>query len=116
MRKTINSSQLNTIDGELQAPQVDDNSADYKLEMVGLFRDGKVKQARELICKQVRTDEYEDIYRWLYNNLEFFGKTEDQRDEAIIIIRNGLVKHGQIADPEINLSATLVELELLTKQ
>ena len=27
-----------------------------------------------------------------------------------------LVKHGQIADPEINLSATLVELELLTKQ
>ena len=116
LRKTINSSQLNTIDGELQAPQVDDNSADYKLEMVSLFRDGKVKEARQLICKQVRTDEYEDIYRWLYNNLEFFGKTEDQRDEAIIIIRNGLVKHGQIADPEINLSATLVELELLTRQ
>ena len=45
-----------------------------------------------------------------------FFKTEDQRDEAIIIIRNGLVKHGQIADPEINLSATLVELELLTRQ
>ena len=42
-------------------------------------------------------------------------KTEEQQDEAIIIIRNGLVKHSQIADPEINLSATLIELESIKK-
>ena len=45
-------------------------------------------------------------------NLEFWGE-EDKQDEAILIIRNGLVKHGMIADPEINLSATLIELEKL---
>ena len=48
------------------------------IKKVGFDSDGKVREARELICKQVRTDEYEDIYRWLYNNLEFFGKTEDR--------------------------------------
>ena len=51
----------------------------------------------------------------MYRNLDFWGQTEEQQDEAIIIIRNGLVKHSQIADPEINLSATLIELEGIKK-
>ena len=83
--------------------------------MVSLFKQGKLKTARNLICKQVRTDEYEDIYKFLYRNLDFWSSNPDTQDEAIIIIRNGLVKHGQIADPEINLSATLIELEQLPR-
>ena len=78
--------------------------------MIALFREGNVKEARKLICEQVSLEEYEDVYRVLYRNLEFWGE-EDKQDEAILIIRNGLVKHGMIADPEINLSATLIELE-----
>ena len=89
-----------------------DSTEDYKLAMVALFREGKVKEARKLICEQVTLEEYEDVYRFLYRNLEFWGE-EDKQDEAILIIRNGLVKHGMIADPEINLSATLIELEKL---
>ena len=83
--------------------------------MVALFREGKYKEARKLICSQASLEEYEDIFRFMYRNLDFWGQTEEQQDEAIIIIRNGLVKHSQIADPEINLSATLIELEGIKK-
>ena len=34
----------------------------------------------------------------------------EQQDQAIVIIRNGLVNHNAVADVEINLSATLIEL------
>jgi hypothetical protein len=46
----------------------------------------------------------------MYNNLELWGKTVEQQDQAITIIRNGIVNIPLIADQEINLSATLVEL------
>lgn len=112
LRKTINSIQMCVTDSKLHAPNKDDaNEADYRLQMVALFREGKYKEARKLICSQASLEEYEDIFRFMYRNLDFWGNTEDKQDEAIIIIRNGLVKHGQIADPEINLSATLIELE-----
>jgi len=112
LRKTINSIQMCVSEGKLEKPnRADANEADYRIEMVALFREGKMKQARNLICSQASLEEYEDIFRFMYRNLDFWGKTEDKRDEAIIVIRNGLVKHGQIADPEINLSATLIELE-----
>ena len=116
LRKTINSIQMCVADSKLHAPSKDDaNEADYRLQMVALFREGKYKEARKLICSQASLEEYEDIFRFMYRNLDFWGQTEEQQDEAIIIIRNGLVKHSQIADPEINLSATLIELEGIKK-
>jgi len=43
-----------------------------------------------------------------------WGKTPEQQDEAILIIRKGLVSHVSCADAEINLSATLVELSQIS--
>ena len=51
----------------------------------------------------------EEVFVWLYNNLDIFGSEENQ-DKAILIIKQGLVDHTLIVDPEINLSATLVKL------
>ena len=48
----------------------------------------------------------------MYRNLELWGSSELQQDQAIVIIRDGIVKSVSCADPEINLSATLVELQL----
>jgi len=111
LRKTINNVQLNCTDNKLIIPEQTDDASDYKIEMITLFKAGNIKEARRLICNQIRQDEYEDIFKFLYRNLEFWGNSSDKQDEAIVIIRNGLVKHGMIADPEINLSATLIELE-----
>jgi len=52
----------------------------------------------------------EDVFRWMYDNLELFSDSQEGQDSAIVIIKNGLVNHSFVADPEINLSATMVEL------
>lgn len=110
LRKTINNVQMAVVDSELKPAEQSDQDTGWRIKMVDLFKAGQVREARKLIIANCRTDEYEEMYRWLYRNVEFFGNTEDKQDEAIIVIRNSMVKHTQVADPEINLSATLIEL------
>jgi hypothetical protein len=54
----------------------------------------------------------EEIYRWLYDNVEIFGD-EYMQDKAILKIKQGLVDHTLVSDPEINLAATLINLQYL---
>ena len=54
----------------------------------------------------------EEIYRWLYDNIELFGDAEKQ-DQAVLTIKQGLVDHTLVVDPEINLAATLIRLARL---
>jgi len=113
LRKCINMVQMNSVDGVLQKPQEGDTGeADYKIEMVELFKAGKINQARKLVCSQVRPDEVEDIYKWMYDNITLFGD-EKKQDDAILIIKQGLVDHTLVADPEINLAATMIRLARL---
>jgi DNA polymerase III delta prime subunit len=111
LRKTINTVQQNVVGGVLSNAEDVQSTNDWRLNMVALFRDGKIKAAREWIIKNATPDEFEGIYTFLYQNLEFFGSTSDQQDEAVIIIRDGIIKHGQVADIEINLAATMIQLE-----
>lgn len=114
LRKCINMVQQNVTDSKLMKPDAgDDNVADYKIEMVELFKKGNIKAARKLLCASARPEEYEDIYRWMYDNLDLFGADDDTKDQALLIIKQGLVDHTLIADPEINLSAVLVKLARL---
>ena len=102
--------QMNSVDGKLVEPQKSDTGdADYKLEMVELFKKGEISKARKLVCSQARPDEIEDIYKWLYDNIDLFGD-EEKQESAILIIKQGLVDHTLVADPEINLAATLIRL------
>jgi len=111
LRKCLNLAQMNTVDGALQNPKDTDNSsADYKLAVVDLFKEGKIREARKLLCSQVRPEEMEELFRWMYDNLELWSDTEEGQDKAVLVIRQGMVNHSLVSDPEINLSATLVEL------
>jgi len=112
LRKCINMIQQNvTEDNGLASPTSDaDAASDYKIEMVELFKKGKIKEARTVLCGRIRPEEIEDVYTWMYQNLDLFGDTEEKKDSALLIIKQGLVDHTLIADPEINLSATLVKL------
>ena len=114
LRKCINMVQQNVNEGKLLTPTAGDSGAgDYKIDMVELFKKGKIKEARTLLCGRARPEEMEEIYTWMYNNLDLFGKTEEQKDQALLVIKQGLVDHTLIADPEINLAATLVKLARL---
>jgi DNA polymerase III delta prime subunit len=110
LRKCINSVQMNSMDGKLHRPEKSDaGEADYKFEMVELFKAGKIADARKLVCSQARPEEMEDIYRWLYDNITIFGDDAKQ-EKAILIIKQGLVDHTLVSDVEINLAATLIRL------
>lgn len=110
LRKCTNFLQQNCIDGKLRSPSSEDSGiADYKIEMVELFKMGRYQEARKLLCGRARQDEMEGIYRWLYDNLELFGDA-DRQDKALLIIKQGIVDHTLVIDPEINLAAVLVKL------
>jgi len=114
LRKCINTVQQNVNqDNALVAPRSIEGTADYKIEMVELFKKGKIREARTLVCAKARPEEMEEIYRWMYDNIELFGKTDDTMDQAIIIIKQGLVDHTICADSEINLASTLIKLARL---
>jgi DNA polymerase III delta prime subunit len=115
LRKAINTVQMRSTSDRLEATQIEDAESDYKLAMVDLFRQGRLREARNLIIKQISLEEYTDMYRFMYRNLDLWGSDEDTKDQALLLIRKGLVNHGLVADPEINLSATFVELERLTR-
>lgn len=111
LRKCINNLQMASVDSKLMAPrEASGSTADYRLKMVDLFKAGQITAARKVACANVRPDEMEEMFRWMYDNLQLWSKTDEGQDKAIIVIRNGLVNHALVADPEINLSATLVEL------
>jgi hypothetical protein len=104
---------MNSLDGKLHTPEKGDTGdADYKIEMVALFKAGKISEARKLVCSQARPEEMEEIYRWLYDNVAIFGD-EPTQNKAILIIKQGLVDHTLVSDPEINLAATLIRLASL---
>jgi replication factor C small subunit len=111
LRKCLNLLQPNSQLGQLQPPGAADKSArDWKLECVDLFKKGRIREARTLLCQSSTPEEAEDIFRWMYDNLDLWGSTPEQQDQAIVIIRNGLVSNNAVTDVEINLSATLIEL------
>ena len=111
LRKCINSVQAASNSGTLIAPNADSASvSDYRLAAAELFKSGRVRDGRKLLCSQVQADEIEDCFRWMYDNLDLWSTDPVLQDRAIVIIRNGLVNHGMVADTEINLSATLCEL------
>lgn len=117
LRKCINLVQQNVQEGILLAPSKGDanSSSDYKVKMVELFKAGKIQDARKLLCTSARPEEMEEIYRWLYDNLDLLGKDEETKDSAVLIIKQGLVDHAICADAEINLASVLIKLSRLQK-
>jgi replication factor C small subunit len=111
LRKCINLLQQNVKDGKLRTPQKKDSGGkDYLHDMANLFRAGRYVEARTLVVSQAQPEEYGEIYRFLYQNLDLWGDDDSQQNEALLLIRDGLVKHGLVADVEINLAATIASL------
>lgn len=109
LRKGINLIQKQSVNGKLIQEQIS-NDSDKMVSVVKLLKLRKIKEARELLCKNIRPDEMDEIFRWMYDNLDLWGETDEQKDKAIIIIRDAIVHSVSIADPEIHISATMVEL------
>lgn len=111
LRKCLNLLQANSTSGKLVMPNNNDQSVkDWRLDAVALFKAGKTTEARKLICSQAGNEDIEGMFRWMYDNLELWSNDIHKQDQAIVIIRNGYASIPLVADQEINLSATLIEL------
>lgn len=111
LRKCLNLCQQNSVTGNLITPGATDRAVgDWRLNCVDLFKQGRTREARVLLCQSSTPEEADDIFRWMYDNLDLWAQDPERQDQAIIIIRNGLVNVPMVADQEINLSATLSEL------
>ena len=112
LRRCLHMIQKKSVTGVLIKPN-DDNSLDVKdwrLDAVEMFKAGRIHDGRRLICTQASMEDMDSVYRWMYDNLSIWSSTPEGQDEAILAIRKGLVNVPLVADQEINLSATLVEL------
>jgi len=113
LRKCLNQLQVNSSGGKLLKPQAEGSSEhELLLEATQLFKAGKIMDARQQLMQYIAMypTRIEDTYKWMYDNLDLWGKSNEKRDASIIIIRNGLANLPLVGIPEISLAATLVEL------
>jgi replication factor C small subunit len=114
LRKCMNLLQENSITGTLLKPSGSAQSTqDWRFNAVDLFKQGRILDARKVICSQATSEDMDSVYRWMYDNLELWSSEPEKQDLAIVIIRNALVNVPLVADQEINLSACLCELAQL---
>lgn len=113
LRKCLNQLQVNSSTGKLLAPQGGSSGENELLvEATNLFKSGKVLEGRQQLMQYIALypTRIEDTYKWMYDNLDLWGKEQEKKDASIIIIRNGLANLPLVGIPEISLAATLVEL------
>ena len=112
IRKIVNMLQQNSVDGKLEAIAAEREAEDYKFKLLELIERSKWQDARVLACANVPAEEWEDVYRFLYDNLHKSPSYEDPNkwEAGIVIIAEHLYKHTSVADPEINAAAMFIRL------
>ena len=113
IRKIINSLQQNSIDGQLLPPHFEGEAGDYKFKLLDLLERNKWNDARKLLCSSVSSDEWENVYRFMYENLNrvpTFQNDREKWEEAILIVAEHLYKNALVSDQEINMAACLIRL------
>lgn len=112
VRAVVNNLQLNTIDGKLLPFSQGSGTQDWLHALPGLMDRDKWVDIRKLMCSSVMPEQWEDVYRYLYDNLHTCGKFQDHSkwEEGILIIAKHLHMHALVADSEINAAAMFISL------
>lgn len=112
IRQILNLLQGNTINGVLVDTKAQAGNADYKFKLLDTLESGNWEEARKVCCGNVAAEEWEDVYRFLYENLNKSKKfsKQDKWEEGIVIIAEHLYKHTISADSEINAAAMFIRL------
>ena len=105
IRALINAVQDNSEGGKLTEPE-SVNGNDYKFQILDLLEASDIRGIRKLICENVGREEYEEVYRFMYENIhKCKGFDAETCEAAIVLIAEYLYRHAVMADPEINCAA-----------
>ncbi len=113
IRDILGALQQNSINGVLQPPSDTDITVeDYKFKLLDLITEDKWVEARKIVCSTISREEYDDLYRFLYENISRSPnfQNKDNWEEAILIISDHMYKHTSHADAEINAAAMFIKL------
>ena len=113
LRKCLNQLQQNSSSSKLMPTHAEGASEnEILITATELFKAGKILEGRQQLMQYISLypTRIEDCYRFMYDNLDLWGKSQEKKDAAIITIRNGLANLPLVGIPEISLAATLVEL------
>ena len=109
IRKTIQLLQSNSQNGKLLSPTSNSETAsDWKFGLLDAISTGNFKHARKLVCENTSREEHEDVYSFLYQNIDKMNVTS--KENAIVTIADYLSKHALVADTEICLAACMITL------
>ena len=111
IRRIINSSQRNVVNGKLKLDTSSILQNDYKLKLVKVLKTQNKKTAfkdiRQLLADNKITD-FSDLFRLLYDDVDDWGKGHVA--ECILILARYELSDSQVVDKEINAMAMLIEL------
>ena len=62
-----------------------------EITYVAMFQNGDIEKARKYIVENADLQSHEKIYLKMYENLEWFGDTEEKQNRALLAIREGIV-------------------------
>lgn len=109
IRKTIQLLSQNVQNKKLLAVKdVSATEADWKFGLLDCISKGDFAKARKLVCETATREEHEDVFKFLYQNID--KMKVKNKDQAIVTIAEYLSRHPLMADTEINLAAAFIEL------
>ena len=111
IRRILNASQRNVVNGKLKLDTTSIIQNDYKLKLLKILKTQNKKTAfkdiRQLLLDNKIRD-FADLFRLLYDEVDDWGKGHVA--ECILIIARYELSDGQVVDKEINAMAMLIEL------
>ena len=113
LRSCIKNLQSSTLNNELRDVENLISEEDYVLDAIVLFKKKQFEKGRKLLTANVQGDGYANLYRLLYENLDWWSIDDTKQKSLILAIAQGVRWHGVCADPEINFSAVLIRMEQL---
>lgn len=116
MRKIYNDIEKYTTDNKLTIVNSDAEieKPDWLLEAIELFKTQQFRKGRDAICSNISYEEFDEIYRLIYENIEWWtGNDDDKKDRALMVIKDHVVADTSVGDREIVLSSCLTRLSLL---
>ena len=112
IRKVINTSQRQVVDGILRMDAREIILNDYKLQILEVLKSGKTKKETFTEIRQILADakvtDFADFFRLLYDEVDIYGSGHIA--EVILLIAKYEQSDSQVVDKEINAMAMLIEI------
>ncbi len=103
IRRAINALQMQSVDGKLVIDKASLLEADYMSKILDELKNGKSFTSIRKIIADSQVKSFEDLYRYLYDNIEEYAP--DKIAKVILIISDAQYQDAFVVDKEINIMA-----------